>query len=274
MSEKLKIGEMDLYLVPDAVIKLDGGSVFHPASFEEWGPGVEADENEELTCVVRSLLIKRGEEYTLVDTGYGESRHEERPAPLADGLKDLGVLPEKISSVIITHGHGDHCLGSTMKRAGGWVPAFSEASYYLQEKEAAALDAGDPDLWRYSFLPLRESGLLHLIDGIVELFPGVTCRPTPGHTVGHQSVLVEAAGESALFLGDLALHPRNMEKPEWGPDWAWSREADIESRREIAAWSAETGGILIIGHAMGNPLFRMEKTSGGLKAMPVEQFGT
>ena len=117
----------------------------------------------------------------------------------------------------MTHLHFDHSGGTTRRTAsGGFEPLFRKARHVVQRREWE--DATHPhERNRASYLqenvgPLGEAGLLQLVDGETEIAPGVRVIPTPGHTAGHQSILIGPPdGPKALFLGDAvptAVHVR------------------------------------------------------------------
>ena len=81
-------------------------------------------------------------------------------------------------------------------------------------------------------------------------------------------VLVIGRPEGGAFLGDLAILAGSMEYPEWGPDWAWSREADLASRRAVARWAVEKDAVLILGHDPRMPWIRLQKKGVNYRAIP------
>ena len=271
--KSISIGEISLRLLDDAMIELGGDNVFSPAKQEEWEQIVTADGLGRIKAAVRSLLITDRDEHSLVDTGFGEVESRDRATSVIGELAALGVSENQISRVIITHAHGDHCLGNTVMRDGRWHPAFPAATYYLQEREAATLRQTSAALWRSSFEPLAQAGKLRLLEGDTDITSGIACRSTPGHTIGHQSVLIRSRGETALFVGDLAIVAANMEHPNWGPDWAWSREVDRKSRIEIAEWASDHAAVLIIGHDPLSPLVRLRRNDGSFQAIALRNTG-
>ncbi len=120
----------------------------------------------------------------------------------------------------------------------------------------------DPDLWENHLKPLADAAQIHLIDGDTRLDDTVSCLFTPGHTIGHQSVLIRSGTESAIYLGDLAIFADSIHHPEWGPDWAWSREKDIESRKRLVQFAVENNSTLVLGHDADHTFVKVVQTNG------------
>lgn len=271
MTQSLHLGPLELTLILDARGGIEEGDrIFYPATREEWSARLDSDPQGNVPVVVNALLISEGDQHTLVDTGFGEEERSEREENVLDSLAQVGVQPKHIGRVILTHAHGDHCLGNTLRRAGRWLPTFPLAEYVIQEREIAAMRELGDEIWHTRFEPLAERGQLRLIDSSTELSETLACWPTPGHTIGHQSVLIRANEKRALFVGDLAVLAGNLEHLEWGPSWAWSREADLESRRIVARWAADNKAILILGHDPKYPWVTLEHAGEGYRVLPFE----
>ncbi|MCB5179002.1 MBL fold metallo-hydrolase [Streptomyces antimicrobicus] len=110
--------------------------------------------------------------------------------------------------------------------AGGRRPYFPNAHYLLQRAEFDALDTLNPQLRETLTDPLQAAGRLRLLDGDTPLRTGRVVA-TPGHTPGHQSVLVADGRESALVTGDLLVHALQLLHPEL----AYAHETDPEAAR-------------------------------------------
>jgi len=269
LQRSLTFGSTRLDLVLDAYWDADGNAIFHPARQKEWGAGITAEPNGKVPVLVSALLISEGSRHTLVDTGFGEGWLPKRQESVLKGLAQLGVQPKEISRVILTHAHADHVMGNTLKRGRRWIPAYPVAEYVVQEAEVAAVRAAEDKLWQTRFAPLAERGQLRLLNGRTELSDTLSCWLTPGHTIGHQSVLIHAPGQEVLFLGDLAVLAKNMERLEWGHSWAWSLEADVSSRREVNEWAISHDAFLIIGHDPDRPWVKIERAADGYRAVPL-----
>lgn len=254
-------------LLDDAEHTIAGDRAFSPAKEDEWGPGLPVLPGGTLNVFITACLISEDGRHTLVDTGFGDELRSEREYRLQASLALLGVQPKDVSRVIITHAHGDHFTGNTLHRGDRWVPAYPLAEYVVQEREVAAMrDAGEA-MWTTRFQPLVDRGQLRLIDGDTDMGGSVACRLTPGHTRGHQSVLVSTSEGDVMYLGDLALMARSLERPEWNPSWAWSIETDIASRRAVIDWACETGALLVAGHDAVRPYVKLVREGDGVRAV-------
>jgi len=271
LRQSLVLGSMRLDLVLDAYWDADGNAIFYPAREEEWAPGLDKGPGGKVAVLVSAFLITEGSQRTLVDTGFGEEWLLGRQESVLRSLARLGVQPKDVGHVILTHAHGDHVMGNTLKREGRWIPSYPLAEYVIQEEEIAGVRAAEDELWRTRFEPLAKRSQLRLIRGRHQLSETVSCWPTPGHTAGHQSVLVKAPGQDVLYLGDLAVLAKNMEHLEWGHSWAWSLEADVRSRREVNEWAIANDAILVIGHEPAHPWVRIRRAGLAYGAVPLDE---
>src|SRR5690606_15319643 len=100
----------------------------------------------------------------------------------------------------------DH-VGSGVRHDARWGRAFPRARYVIQRAEWEA--AVNPNsrtrhgYWPQDWQPLLSAGQVELVDGDVELVPGVHLHLTGGHTHGHQVVRIETGERTVLHLGDL-----------------------------------------------------------------------
>jgi glyoxylase-like metal-dependent hydrolase (beta-lactamase superfamily II) len=197
----------------------------------------------------RCVAIRRpGGAVTLVDVGVGTEGSPAGWAPLPGRLvaalaeEDIGI--DDVDTVVLTHLHEDHC-GGVVSADGS--PVFGSARHVVQAAELAAVRA-DPTIWGYAVAPLLSAGLLDEVDGRVDLAPGIVAVPTPGHTVGHQSVVVTADDEEVVVTGDVLVHAVQLADP----DVAYRAEADpalaAETRRRVFAEARRRGAYLATAH--------------------------
>jgi len=172
--------------------------------------------SDRLLIGLNQLYIRIAGKDILIDTGLGNKRDftelglidYQRPRMLLHGLYDIGIEPEDIDIVILTHLHYDHSGGCTYRlEDGSLAKTFTNALYYVQEKElefAFNPDSGyqndyDPD----DFKLLVDSGQLIVINGECEVVSGLSVYLAPGHSPGHQVVLATENNETVFFSGDL-----------------------------------------------------------------------
>jgi glyoxylase-like metal-dependent hydrolase (beta-lactamase superfamily II) len=181
-----------------------------------------------------AIRLPRGG-YALVDTGVGPagspaSAWAPVPGHLLERLASAGIHRDDVRLVVLTHLHEDH-FGWSVSPDG--VPTFPHARYVVQQNEIAALEAaGDEVTLSYVVEPLRGAGQLDTVDGASRLARGpggtVGTIPTPGHTPGHQSVVVRAPGKQVVITGDVLVHAVQLVDP----DVAYAFEADPEVARQ------------------------------------------
>jgi glyoxylase-like metal-dependent hydrolase (beta-lactamase superfamily II) len=175
---------------------------------------------------VNTFLIRTPELNILVDTGFG--------ATLFQNMQTLGVKPEEVDAVLLTHMHGDHIGG--LQRDG--KPLFPGAAVYLSEQEKAYWIDTDPatvpEQQQRSFISARAAlepygeSVVVFTPGTTgassgELFPGITAIAAFGHTPGHTAYMVNSGGERLLIWGDL-VHAMEIQIPV--PDVSISFDTD------------------------------------------------
>jgi len=160
------------------------------------------------------FMVRTPTRLTMIDAGIGGpdaafGRWLGVSGSLPDDLAALGVSPDDLDDVILTHVHSDHTGGSTARSPGGWVPRFPNARYHLHgaDIEWMRSSADEEELREFSevIAPLEAAGQLDSSVADRTVSRGLHLRHTPGHTPGHRCVLLDAGDERVLFTGDL-LH--------------------------------------------------------------------
>jgi glyoxylase-like metal-dependent hydrolase (beta-lactamase superfamily II) len=219
----------------------------------------------------RCFAIRLGDgRTTLVDAGIGPADSPAAgwapvPGHLPEELAAAGIDPSDVTSVVLTHLHTDHVgwavTGSPLR------PYFPHARYLLQQAEHDAIDTLNPALRERLIDPLRATDQLSLVDGDARLAGPLRAVATPGHTPGHQSVLLDGP-EPVLVTGDLLVHALQLVAPHL----PYAIEADPDAaRRSRTGWLAELaarGGTLATAH-LGEPFSSpVSSPSGPAAARP------
>ena len=236
----MQLGDWELTTVSGGRFRIDGGTMFGVVPKPLWAPRLPPDENNTIAQQTNCVLARNQRHVVLIDTGYGSKLTARKRAwlgaedgdPLSASLRAAGVGVEEITTVVLSHLHFDHAGGATCRGPDGQLRAtFPNAEYVAAQAEWDAALSGVAELrGAYpleNLTPLAESGQLRLIDGEVEIVPGVQAWPTPGHTLGHQSLVIESGGQGAIYLGDLCPTWRHLP-----PLWCMAYDVDLlETRR-------------------------------------------
>jgi len=257
------LGDIHIHLISDGVVWVDSGGAWGLVPRALWSRYLPPDEQSRVPMVLTCLLVRAAGKTVVVDTGLGDKLNRrmvelwglERPrGGLLDGLIRLGVAPQDVDLVINTHLHADHCAGNTRFASGeaALVATFPNAEYVVQRREFE--DARQPNertrgtYFADNYAPLVERGQLRLLDGDTALLPGVRTVVTPGHTPGHQSVLFEGGGQSALFVADMASYAVHFERLAWMTAYDVEPLVTLETKRRWQQWALESGGLLLFQH--------------------------
>jgi glyoxylase-like metal-dependent hydrolase (beta-lactamase superfamily II) len=257
----MQLGDLKLTLVNGGNFRLDGGAMHGVVPKTIWNRLVSCDEHNRVEYATNCLLVEGRGQRTLVETGNGDkfpARDREiyginHDLSVEKNLRALGVEPDSIDNVVMTHLHFDHSGGATRRTASGAVePVFKRARHVIQRGEYEdAVHPHERNRASYlaeNFAPLHDAGLLRLVDGGAEVAPGVSVIPTPGHTAHHQSVLIDDGhGHKALFLGDVVPTSLHVKLP-----FIMAYDLDVvgtlETKRRILGQAVEERWLLVFGH--------------------------
>ena len=258
-----RVGEFDVAVVSDGYFKLDGGAVFGLVPRVMWervvgSQNIDAEHRVELG--LNCLVVRRGADVLLIETGMGAKltgAMRDRIFPgdyghLLEALAALGVAPADVTAVANTHLHADHCGWNTSRQGEELVPTFPRARYFIQAGEyESASHPNDRTRATYlaeNFAPLETSGQLELVSGEREIIPGVHFLPTPGHTLDHASVVLSSGGETAIYIGDVAHHAVQVERPAWIAAFDVLPLVSLETKKALSERALREHALLFCAH--------------------------
>lgn len=257
MSTSLNIGEFEITTVQDHVgADRNPTEIYSQVPASAWDPyrDFALDPDGFYRSQWRGHLIRSsgGGSSVLMDTGMGPGPHEHtgKPGELIDSLGALGVSPEEIDIVVITHTHGDH-IGWNVSYDGTTPKAtFPNARYLIARADwdHYSKSENSNEAFEHSVRPLEALGSLELVEGVHEILPGVSTLPTNGHTPGHQCVLVESGGETGVVTGDLFHNVAQISEQDWCPVFDWDTTISTRSRRELLGRAEKENWTVFSGH--------------------------
>lgn len=230
------------------VYLLDGGTLLLDQSLVTWKKGIGTD----YRIPVYSLLIDHPDAKILVDTGFNKEQVErdlpfEKPEQTPEQtipaqLAKIGLEPKDIDIVVHSHLHMDHC---------GANEFFKHARFIVNKHELRHAFVPEPfeRIGYYRELFDFPGIKWELIEGDYEVVPGVKLISTPGHSIGHYSVLVELESGPLLYVVDAAWTREN-----WETEHPMGIHLDpvqlIQSIRRLKQIVQQTGARILISHDM------------------------
>lgn len=208
--------------------------------------------------------VIRSQGKTIVcDTGVGPGPHAwlgGLTGNLVPDMESNGVSPAEVDYVVHTHLHGDH-VGWNLTPDG--KPTFPNAKYLVPQADWDFFTqnaASNPQMQLVT--PLQDMGVMELVSGEKAITAEVTTYPTPGHTPGHQSLLITSDGERAIVTGDVAHYPAQAEHIDWCASFDMDPPTTTETRRKLFAQLEADGVIAGFCHFPEAPFGKLIRSEG------------
>jgi glyoxylase-like metal-dependent hydrolase (beta-lactamase superfamily II) len=218
-----------------------------------FSPGIDQDVEKHLT--VSCYLIKHPNGIILFDTGLNDAIGKKAIKiydgnftlkvlnPLMAQLKDIGVTPESVNYLVLSHFHLDHT---------GNANNFTNATLLVQKKEYDAAFGKYANKYGYNLLSyekLKNNKVIKL-RGDYDVFKdgSVIIKSTPGHTIGHQSLFVDLIKTGPVVLsGDVYHFAKNREN-RLVPIFSYDKKQTLKSMEKLDKFVADNKATLWIGH--------------------------
>ncbi|WP_321794676.1 MBL fold metallo-hydrolase [Caballeronia sp. J97] len=267
----LSDGSVPLY--PKKVLKGIGEEVLEQYLGEYLFP-------EHIETSINVFLVELKDRRVLIDVGAGEF-FGEVGGRMLENLSYAGVHPRDVTDILVTHAHADH--------AGGLVsegePTFPNAvvhigqadiDYFLDPAEsgrAGYLPEDMADIYeqmRNAIGPYVASGQVQTFDREVEILPGITASPCPGHTPGSACYTIKTGGGSLVFVGDMVhVEAVQFRAPEVSITYDVDPDRAAETRSAMFSKLAAEGALVAAPHLRYPGIGHIRKDSKGFSWIPM-----
>ncbi|MGB5138896.1 MAG: MBL fold metallo-hydrolase, partial [Candidatus Zixiibacteriota bacterium] len=215
MNSTIQLGSFEINCIVENRIFLDAGSVYGIIPKSIWSKHHEVDSTNLLPFDINLFVVRAAGKNIIFDAGLGDFLEDRQrklygtahQSALIPGLVRLGLTPEDIDIVILSHLHWDHAGGCVRSVNGLTEMVFPNARHIVHSWEWE--DASNPDERTGGvYFPARleiiaESGKLELIDtNRREIIPGVDAVRIGGHTRGQLGIEIESNGHKLIYYAD------------------------------------------------------------------------
>ena len=244
----MKVGKFDVYMLVESQREGNAGILVgaDEALLSRYIPAAG------FMHTANAFLIRASGKNYLVDTGTGAG------GIIIEKIKKLGVQPEQVDAVLITHLHGDH-FGSLQKDGKA---VFPKAKIYLSAKEREYFTKTNVNEGAVAALAPYGSSVITFEPGdlgskLKALLPGITPIASYGHTPGHTIYLVENGKDKLIIAGDF-LHVALVQfpAPDISASYDMDKSAAAASRRQVLDYAAKNkipiGGMHVVYPGVGS----------------------
>ncbi|PSL44534.1 glyoxylase-like metal-dependent hydrolase (beta-lactamase superfamily II) [Salsuginibacillus halophilus] len=221
--EQLKLGDWTLTWLNGGVTHLDGGAMFGVVPKPLWSKKYPVNEKNQIELRTDPILVQADGKNFLIEGGIGSGRltekqlrnygvHEE--SKVEQDLEALGLQPEDIDAVLMTHLHFDHGTGLIKNTDHGEEPTFPNAVIHTSDVEWEEMKTpnirSQNTYWQQNWKAIEDK--VEPFHQELEVIPGLKMIMTGGHSTGHSIIKMENGGETLLHMADLM--PTHAHSPE------------------------------------------------------------
>lgn len=205
---------------------------------------------------INAFLVDMPEHLILVDTGSGELFGPGNGGKLLGSMAAMGLRPEQVTDILITHAHSDHS-GGLIK---GGQRVFVNATVYVgkpdldfffdrENQSRTGYDKVHFDIAQNTLKPYLDANKLKTFSGTEQILPGISATIHPGHTPGAAFYTLTSKGEQIVFIGD-TIHVAAVQFPD--PDvtivYDQNEKRAAEVRKRAFAQFAARGDLIAAPH--------------------------
>lgn len=253
---RFRIGEIKVTVLSDGNLVLPTSGLGINATPEEVTTFLEAHALSTTNNYSHTnhVLIETGDKKILVDVGSGE-RFQASAGRLLQNMENAGIDSADITHVFITHAHPDHIWGirddfdEAIFPDAEYIIGGFERDWWMQDGLVSTVTPAMQQFVVGAVNSLTVEGVEWTIanDGY-EIANGVRLIDTPGHTLGHMSMIIESEGQSLIVLGDSMSHAyMSFEQPKWVNGFDMDGDKTVATRMRLLDMAA-TDRMAVLGY--------------------------
>ncbi|WP_077299001.1 YtnP family quorum-quenching lactonase [Virgibacillus pantothenticus] len=212
--EKLKVGRATLTWLKGGVTNLDGGAMFGVVPKVLWHSKYPTNELNQITLRTDPILLQLDGKNYLIDSGIGQNKLSEKQlrnfgvseqSQVMKDLATLGLSPNNIDGMLMTHMHFDHASGLTNLVGDMYESVFKQAVIYTSEKEWEEMR--QPNIrskntyWRRNWEAITEQ--VQTFTNEIMITDGLKMVHTGGHSNGHSIIVFEEDDTCWIHMADI-----------------------------------------------------------------------
>jgi len=223
--QTLTIGDITLQWLNGGITHLDGGAMFGVVPKPLWSKKYPVNEKNQIPLMTDPIFLQVNGKNILIESGIGNGKLSDKQkrnfgvteeSKIEESLMELGIGPEDIDIICMTHLHFDHACGLTKPVNDGFVSAFPNAVIYSSQTEWDEMR--NPNIrskstyWKENWQAIEPQVVTFesevLIEGVLRMVH------TGGHSDGHSIILIESKGEKAIHMADI-MPTHAHQNPLW-----------------------------------------------------------
>ncbi|MCV6585502.1 MAG: MBL fold metallo-hydrolase [Marinibacterium sp.] len=274
-ARQYAVGDATVTVLSDGFISI-GPDMLFGITPEDFAMMLEAAHLDPASfpAAVNAFLIDSGDRRILVDAGTGTS-FGPTLGKLPSVMAALGIDPASIDTVVFTHLHPDH-VGGVLAEGGNPFAnatlrvAQADVDFFTNEDIKAQAPDGFKPFFDMAAASLAAFGeRVEPFDGVIDIAPGLTTMPMPGHTVGHSGLLLENDGGALLIAADVIHVPAvQLARPDVTIGFDTDQDVARATRQRVFDMAA-TDRLMIAGSHIALPgIGHLERAGDGYRFLP------
>ena len=208
---------------------------------------------------VQPFVVKTKNDIILLDTGLGKSTPEGKLI-LFQNLENIGIKPEDVTKVLLSHLHRDHVGGLVRFQDKQFYINFPNATYYISKPEWECVNDPRRPYHYKGFDFLLQSGVVHFFEGDGKISDTISFEFTGGHTDYHSVFHIQEEGEHIFFGGDILTLKGQIASKLQNKSDKFPKEANL-IRQKLVDRAVAEGWICLFYHGLNTKFGKIIKTN-------------